>query len=230
MKNIKIGRGNDCQIFLDDAMVSRNHALLKVGTFGKLEIVDMSANGTFVNGLKVPQGRPFPVSRKDVVSFAGTETLNWDLVPNPLKYVKWVAAALAALIALIAIILVVKSFTTEPEYYEEDSAPSSTVSDNAKDTDTKADAQDEGGKNFFKKKQKKTSDKAKKTEKSADKKDSKSADKKDAKGEEAKSADAKESGKASDAKSGKKEEKAVESKPAEQDKDSKNTRKKPAIL
>lgn len=143
MKTIKIGRGNDCQIFLEDAKISRNHALLKIDSFGKMEIVDMSSNGTFVNGLKVPQGKPYPVSRKDVVSFAGTETLNWSLVPNPMKYVAWAAVAVAVIAAIVIAFSAFKMLSPEPEFYE-DAAPasvgsSSRTQEKAEDTEEQKD-------------------------------------------------------------------------------------------
>lgn len=54
-KEVVIGRGSDCQILLENAGVSRNHAkLLRDGD--SLRVVDLhSGNGTFVNGRQVEQ-------------------------------------------------------------------------------------------------------------------------------------------------------------------------------
>jgi hypothetical protein len=48
-----VGRGSDCQLALDDALVSRRHALLVVGE-NELHIEDLSSrNGVWVNGDKI---------------------------------------------------------------------------------------------------------------------------------------------------------------------------------
>ena len=107
MKTITIGRGDRCNIVIDDNRVSRQHALLRIYPLGKMEIVDQSQNGTWVNGVRIKSGRPFPIKRKDVVNFAGASQLNWSMVPNPMKcvwYVVWAAfAVLAVIIAALAL-------------------------------------------------------------------------------------------------------------------------------
>lgn len=52
-----IGRSEDCQLSLDDAMISRRHALLRVSSTGVI-VADLgSRNGISVNGEKVNQER-----------------------------------------------------------------------------------------------------------------------------------------------------------------------------
>lgn len=87
MEVISIGRNSDCNIVYDENMISRRHAILKIHATGKMEIISMGTNGTFVNGVKLPSNKPVVVKRKDVVSFAHVRELNWDEVPNPLKKV-----------------------------------------------------------------------------------------------------------------------------------------------
>jgi pSer/pThr/pTyr-binding forkhead associated (FHA) protein len=41
MRTLSIGRGEGCDIFIDDYRISRRHALLKIYPFGKMEIVDL---------------------------------------------------------------------------------------------------------------------------------------------------------------------------------------------
>ena len=53
MKTITIGRGDGADIFIDDEMISRRHAILRIYTFGKMELVDMGKNGTYVNAPKI---------------------------------------------------------------------------------------------------------------------------------------------------------------------------------
>ena len=107
MKTITIGRGDRCNIVIDDNRVSRQHALLRIYPLGKMEIVDQSQNGTWVNGVRIKSGRPFPIKRKDVVNFAGASQLNWSMVPNPMKcvwYAVWAAlAVIAVIIAALAL-------------------------------------------------------------------------------------------------------------------------------
>lgn len=100
MKTITIGRGDGADIFIDDEMISRRHAILRIYTFGKMEIVDMGKNGTFVNGVKLKPNVPFPVKRKDVVNFAEVSRLNWAQVPDNTKYFKIGAIILGIIIAL----------------------------------------------------------------------------------------------------------------------------------
>ncbi len=109
MKTVTIGRGDGCNIIIDDEMMSRRHAIIKIPTFGGMEIVDMSKNGTFVNGVRIRSNVPIPISRKDVVNFADVQTLDWSKVPDPLKYYKLGALIVGGLIVLILAILLAKS-------------------------------------------------------------------------------------------------------------------------
>lgn len=102
MKTITIGRGDGCDILIDDYRISRRHAVLKVYTFGKMEIVDIGQNGTWVNGVKLRPGVPFPVKRSDVINFAEASQLNWSQVESPMKYLK-IAGIVAAILVLLGL-------------------------------------------------------------------------------------------------------------------------------
>lgn len=108
MKTITIGRGDGANIIIDDEMISRRHAILKISTFGKMEIVDMGKNGTFVNGIKLRPNVPFPVTRKDVINFADVSQLDWTLIPDKTKYYKYVFLVIIALIAVLLLIFLLK--------------------------------------------------------------------------------------------------------------------------
>ncbi len=64
---IIIGRASECDIVIDDMLVSRRHAeiqQIKSAYFIKdLE----SRNGTFVNGKKIPEGKYLKLTRKDTI-------------------------------------------------------------------------------------------------------------------------------------------------------------------
>jgi pSer/pThr/pTyr-binding forkhead associated (FHA) protein len=112
MKTITVGRGEGCNIIVDDEMMSRRHAIIKIPTFGGMEIVDMSKNGTFVNGVRLRPNVPFPITRKDVVNFADVHQLDWSKVPDPLKYYKIGVMAVGGLVVLLLAIFLLKSLLT----------------------------------------------------------------------------------------------------------------------
>lgn len=121
MKVLSIGRDESCDIVLNDSnsMISRRHALLKLYPTGKMEIVDMSTNGTFVNGHAIAKSRPYTVKRKDVISFAHIQQLDWKLVPDYLLRIKMVLGAVLAVVIIIAVLSLLnspkKDTTTLPE-------------------------------------------------------------------------------------------------------------------
>lgn len=84
IKQYTIGRGDDCQIRIQDnsQRVSRKHATLKVADRGKMFITDHSSNGTFVNGVKITPNVDFPVKRGDNISFAHAVDFDWKQVPR----------------------------------------------------------------------------------------------------------------------------------------------------
>ena len=44
--------------------------------------MDQSRNGTYVNGIRISQNVPVPVTRKDIISFAHVAKLDWNAVPK----------------------------------------------------------------------------------------------------------------------------------------------------
>ena len=103
MKTITIGRGPENMVTLDDPKISRHHALLRCYPLGKIEIVDISQNGTFVNGMQIASNKPYPLTRKDIVIFAHAEKLDWKRVPAPYRRIKYLIMLAIALIAAIII-------------------------------------------------------------------------------------------------------------------------------
>lgn len=103
MKVYLIGREAGCDIVINDStdVISRRHATLNVTSSGKMTIIDQSHNGTYVNGIRISQNVPVPVTRKDNVSFAHIARLDWNMVPKTTNPVMYVVIALIAL-AIIA--------------------------------------------------------------------------------------------------------------------------------
>lgn len=116
MKTVTIGRGADNQIILYDERTSRRHALLKIYVSGKMELIDVSTNGTFVNGMKVPKNKPYPVTRKNTVTFAHADRLNWSDVPDNYRSMRLSAGFAAAVVCMLVLFFVLKPifFSDEP--------------------------------------------------------------------------------------------------------------------
>lgn len=141
MKTITIGRDLSCDISIDDNMISRRHALLRIHPTGKMELVDMSSNGTFVNGVKLASNVPFPLTRKDTVSFANVRQLDWTEVPNPLSWVKWaIVSVLSAVLLILLIFILCRSCDSKSfDRYESNGTEVTPVS-NSNSTEVKTDS------------------------------------------------------------------------------------------
>ncbi len=103
MKVLTIGRTENCHIQIDNPLISRQHAILKVSPFGRMTLTDRSTNGTFINGNPLKTGMEYRVSRRDVVTFAKVAQLDWKVVPNPLK--KYIIGFVVVLVLALAAIL-----------------------------------------------------------------------------------------------------------------------------
>ena len=102
MKAYSIGREVGCDIVINDNtdVISRRHAILNVYPTGKMTIIDQSHNGTYVNGIRINANTPFPVTRKDNVSFAHIARLDWDQVPDPTATMRYVIMAIIGLLVI----------------------------------------------------------------------------------------------------------------------------------
>lgn len=104
MKTYSIGRDLNCDIVINDStdVISRRHALLNVTPSGKMTIIDQSSNGTYVNGIRISQNVPVPVTRKDIVSLAHVAKLDWNQVPKSNQWIKYAIAAVVAVAVIRA--------------------------------------------------------------------------------------------------------------------------------
>lgn len=123
MKVYTIGRDLSCNIIIDDRtdVISRRHASLSVDSSGKMTITDLSYNGTYVNGIRIAQNVPVPVTRNDNVSFAHVAQLDWNLVPNTRAiYLRY------AIFAVLAVLIVIGGIFGYNQFSSENAAPEPT--------------------------------------------------------------------------------------------------------
>ena len=120
MKTYSIGRDLNCDIVINDStdVISRRHALLNITPSGKMTIIDQSSNGTYVNGIRISQNVPVPVTRKDIVSLAHVAKLDWNQVPKSNQWVKYVIIAGAVVIVVLGIIFGVKHMKSDSDNNE----------------------------------------------------------------------------------------------------------------
>lgn len=106
MKTYSIGRDLNCDIVINDStdVISRRHALLNITPSGKMTIIDQSSNGTYVNGIRISQNVPVPVTRKDVISLAHVAKLDWNQVPKSNRWTMYVLIAVIVLAVIAGII------------------------------------------------------------------------------------------------------------------------------
>ena len=115
MKTYSIGRDLNCDIVINDStdVISRRHALLNVTTSGKMTIIDQSSNGTYVNGIRITQNVPVPVTRKDIISLAHVVKLDWNQIPKSDLWMKYAIGAVAAIVVIISIVAGLKFHKTD---------------------------------------------------------------------------------------------------------------------
>ncbi len=73
-----IGRGEECDLVLQDGKVSREHAAIVPGAPGRRLLIDLeSANGTFVNGRPIPAPLGFASGSEKTSELWGEERLQF---------------------------------------------------------------------------------------------------------------------------------------------------------
>lgn len=113
MKILSIGRDDNCNIILSDNMISRHHAILKIHATGKMEIISMGQNGTFVNGIKLKLDTIYPITRKDIVSFAHVRQLDWSQIPDIRGYYRYGIIGVFFVVLLIVCIVAFSWFVKD---------------------------------------------------------------------------------------------------------------------
>lgn len=117
MKTYSIGRDVNCDIVINDStdVISRRHALLNVTSSGKMTIIDQSSNGTYVNGIRISQNVPVPVTRKDTISLAHVTKLDWSMVPKSNTYMRYALFGFVGILIVVGAVFGIRAFT-DTEY------------------------------------------------------------------------------------------------------------------
>lgn len=136
MKNVYyIGRDDSCDIILQDDsnIISRTHAILRVGKGCKYTISDQSMNGTYVNGIRISSGVEVPVSRTDIISFAHLVDFDWSLIPNQAKKTRIIVLSVIGGLIIIGALCwgAVKLFGEKQPVFTETSTSIDNTSDNS---------------------------------------------------------------------------------------------------
>lgn len=100
-----IGREQNSDIILWNEESSRCHAQIRIDQKGKLWLMDMSTNGTYLNGMRISPNYEVEVSRKDEILFAGVELLDWNRIPQQKNKLLWIILPIS-IVVLIAIAVV----------------------------------------------------------------------------------------------------------------------------
>ena len=67
---VAIGRGPESPILIDGPLISRDHFAFEVVN-GQLSVVDLSSNGVWLNGYRLPTGQLYLVNEADLLSVPG---------------------------------------------------------------------------------------------------------------------------------------------------------------
>lgn len=137
MKKIIIGRNDACDIVIPDTsdLVSRKQAVLTYSFWGKMVVYDTSNNGTYVNGIKLENGKGVGVTRKDKINFARVADLDWNEVKDPYSRQKVLFGA--AITALVVISVLFALWLTHPvEQATNEPAPTEILTDKGETTTT----------------------------------------------------------------------------------------------
>lgn len=68
-----VGRGTECDVPIEGPAISREHLIVEQGDADSLLITDVSANGCWVNGARLPKSRRVPLRETDALEVPGFE-------------------------------------------------------------------------------------------------------------------------------------------------------------
>ena len=122
-----IGREQNSDIILWNEESSRCHAQIRIDQKGKLWLMDMSTNGTYLNGMRISPNYEVEVSRKDEILFAGVEQLDWNRIPKQKNKLLWIILPISIVVLIaIAVILCCVLIPKENTEFEGEVTPVAT--------------------------------------------------------------------------------------------------------
>lgn len=114
-----IGREPDCDIILWNNEISRHHAQIRIDQKGKLWLMDTSTNGTYLNGIRIASNVEMEVTRKDEITFACVDRLDWNQIPKKKNKQLWIILSISILVLIALVValclLLIPSKTTNSE-------------------------------------------------------------------------------------------------------------------
>lgn len=122
MKRIAIGRGRECDIRIKDSSdkISRKQCVITTTFTGRMRIYDTSANGTFLNGERVPIPDGCPIKKGDSVNFAHTTDFDWSTWKDPYRAWKvMIVTLLAAAVVIVVLFFLLADQITKKSVKEE---------------------------------------------------------------------------------------------------------------
>ena len=123
-KIIKIGKGQGSDYYLNNSDgISRDHAEIIITENKKIYLFDKSQKGTSVNGISINRYEFVPIKKKDKVSFAGKDILDWKKLKAPSSFNHWYITIPASVIAVaLAVFFVINSLIDDnpkPKLYDQ---------------------------------------------------------------------------------------------------------------
>lgn len=114
MKKVTIGRGHECDVVVNDVtdVVSRRQAVITFTFMGKMTIYDLSTNGTYVNGERIPKPSGVPLKRSDKVNFGSVFEFDLARVPDPYRKLKTFL-----IIGIVAVVIAIGCIIGFTRYY-----------------------------------------------------------------------------------------------------------------
>lgn len=67
---VAIGRGPESPVLIDGPLISREHFAFETVN-GRLSVTDLSSNGVWLNGYRLPAGQPYLVNESDLLAVPG---------------------------------------------------------------------------------------------------------------------------------------------------------------
>ena len=103
---VAIGRGPESPVLIDGPLISREHFAFEVVN-GQLSVIDLSSNGVWLNGYRLPGGQLYLVNEADLLTVPGYDIRCVILNGKPAPTAADAPAAVATAVAPVKLIFVI---------------------------------------------------------------------------------------------------------------------------